>query len=223
MRMLSRAGYQAVSIDDFAAWWREKKVLPDNAFVLTFDDGYAGVHDFAAPILKALQWPAAVFLVAGKLGGRNDWENTAEPISTHALMDVAQLRSLSEQGFSLHSHSLKHDDLTTLEASVLEHDLRESRALISKIVAHESIYLAYPYGRHNETVRNAARRAGYALAFSVESGFNRPGEDGYRLRRLDVFGTDSPSMLLRKIRLGTNDGSLGHLVRYYFRRSLRFE
>lgn len=222
MQALARANWRAVNIEDFDAWQRGKKSLPENSFVLTFDDGFSGVHDFAAPILKNLEWPATVFLVAGKLGGQSDWEvTTGEPMLPHSLMDAAQLNSLSGQGFSLHSHSLLHHDLTTLDVSTLEQDLHNSRTLIANVCGQAPMYLAYPYGRHNEAVRNAARHAGFSAAFSVKSGFNRPGEDLFQIRRLDIFGTDSPAMLLRKIRLGTNDGSLAHLIRYYLRRILR--
>lgn len=222
MTALARANWRAVCIEDFDAWRRGEKSLPENSFVLTFDDGFAGVHDFAAPVLKNLGWPATVFLVAGKLGGESDWEvTTGEPMRPHPLMNAAQLRSLCAQGFSLHSHSLLHRDLTTLEAPTLAQDLCDSRILIAEIVGHVPMYLAYPYGRHNEAVRNAAQDAGFTLAFSVESGFNRPGERPHQIRRLDVFGTDTPAMLLRKVRLGTNDGSLAHLMQYYLRRILR--
>lgn len=222
MRALARAGYRSVSIEDFDAWCRGTQPLPEGAFVLTFDDGFTGVHDFAAPILKELEWPATVFVVAGKLGGKSDWEITIkEPMPPHPLMDVTQLRRLFAQGFSLHSHSLLHHDLTTLDISTLEQDLRDSRILIEDITGQSPAYLAYPYGRYNEAVCNVAQRVGFTMAFSVESGFNRPGEDAYQIRRLDVFGTDTPSMLLRKIRLGTNDGSLAHLMRYYLHRILR--
>jgi peptidoglycan/xylan/chitin deacetylase (PgdA/CDA1 family) len=221
MQALAQANWRAVSIEDFEAWRRGERSLPENSFVLTFDDGFTGVHDFAAPVLKTLGWPATVFLVAGKLAGHSDWKiTTGEPMLPHPLMDTAQLRALSAQGFSLQSHSLLHHDLTTLETSALEQDLRDSRALITGINGQAPTYLAYPYGRHNETVRNAAQRAGFTLAFSVESGFNRPGERAYQIRRLDVFGTDTPTMLLRKIRLGTNDGSLKHLMCYYLHRML---
>jgi hypothetical protein len=37
----------------------------------------------------------------------------------------------------------------------------------------------------------------------------------YRIRRLDVFGTDTPTMLLRKVFFGCNDGSLHQSLRYY--------
>lgn len=222
MQALVQANWRAVRIEDFAAWRRGEKSLPENSFVLTFDDGFTGVYDFAAPILKKLAWPATVFLVAGKLAGQSDWEvTTGEPMLPHPLMDASQLRSLSAQGFSLQSHSLLHHDLTTLDAATLEQDLRDSCALIAGISGQAPVYLAYPYGRHNEAVRNAAQRAGFTMAFSVESGFNRPGESAYQIRRLDVFGTDTPAMLLRKIHLGTNDGSLAYLIRYYLHRILR--
>lgn len=216
MQALAGAGYQAVSIEDFDAWRRGERPLPDNSFVLTFDDGFMGVHDFAAPVLKELGWPATVFVVAGKLGGQSDWEITVEePMPPHPLMDVPEFRKLSMQGFSLHSHSLMHHDLTRLDPDALERDLRASRTLIEEFSGQAPAYLAYPYGRHNETVRNIAQRAGFSAGFSVESGFNRPGQAAYQIRRLDVFGTDTPPMLLRKIRLGTNDGSFRQLMRYY--------
>ena len=222
MHALAEANWRAVSIEDFDIWRRGEKLLPENSFVLTFDDGFTGVYDFAGPLLKTLGWPATVFLVAGKLGGLNDWNvTTGEPMFPHPLMNVPQLRTLSALGFSLHSHSLLHHDLTTLDASTLAHDLCASRALIADIIGQTPVHLAYPYGRHNEAVRNATQLAGFATAFSVQSGFNRPGESAYQIRRLDVFGTDTPAMLLRKIRLGTNDGSLTHLMRYYFHRILR--
>lgn len=221
MQALARANWHATSIEDFDAWRRGEKSLPENSFVLTFDDGFTGVYDFAAPVLKKLEWPATVFLVAGKLGGQSDWEvTTGEPMPPHPLMNAAQLRSLSAQGFSLHSHSLLHHDLTTLETSALEQDLRDSRALIADISGQAPMYLAYPYGRHNEAVRSAAQRAGFTTAFSVESGFNRPGENAYQIRRLDVFGTDSAAALRRKITLGSNDGSLGYNLQYAANRLL---
>lgn len=222
MRALMKAGWQAVCIEDFDAWLRGQLALPEKTFVITFDDGFTDVHDFAAPILKTLGWPATVFVVAGKLGEQSDWGiTTGEAIRPHPLMSSAQLRELAAQGFSVHSHSLLHHDLTTLELSALERDLSDSRTLLADIFDRGVFYLAYPYGRHNETVRSAAQRAGYAMAVSVESGFNPPGQGRFQIRRLDVFGTDTPAMLLRKIRLGTNDGRLSYLMRYYLRRVLR--
>ena len=72
--------------------------------------------------------------------------------------------------------------------------------------------------RINERVEAATQATGYRAGFSTQPGFNRADVNRYRIRRLDVYGTDTPTMLLRKVRLGSNDGSLGHAARYYLDR-----
>ena len=47
--------------------------LPDGSFLLTFDDGFLGVYEYAVPVLRDLGWPATVFLVSQRIGGRDDW------------------------------------------------------------------------------------------------------------------------------------------------------
>lgn len=219
MRGLANAGYRSVSIEDFDSWRRGDKFLPKGAFLLTFDDGFAGVYDYAAPVLREMGWAATVFLVAGKLGGQSDWQLAGNDIMhPHPLMNKEQLHSLAAQGFSLQSHSLRHHDLTTLDTDALMIDLIDSRKCIAAISGQPPAFLAYPYGRHNEMVRVAAKATGFVSAFSVETGFNRPSVDPFRIRRLDIFGSDTTAMLLRKIRLGSNDGSLIALAKYYSRR-----
>lgn len=224
MHALAAAGYHAVGINAFESWLTGRQRLPEQSFVLTFDDGFMGVYDHALPVLESLGWPATVFIVAAKIGKQSDWQVTMRyPMPPHPLMGTAELRRLQAGGFSLQSHSLEHHDLTTLDPIALTHDLDESRTRIANITGDDAPrYLAYPYGRYDARVRQAAASAGFTLAFSVESGFNSPTQDHYHIRRLDVFGSDSPAMLLRKIRLGTNDGRLTYLARYYLQRALRW-
>jgi peptidoglycan/xylan/chitin deacetylase (PgdA/CDA1 family) len=130
-------------------------------------------------------------------------------------MNAGQIRELHLQGFSYHSHTRSHRDLTILSAGELREELEGSRRELEILVESPVAYLAYPFGRYNDLVIEAARAAGYRAAFSVLPGFNRLGIDPYRIRRLDVFGSDSVAMLMRKIHLGSNDGSLGAVLRYY--------
>lgn len=113
MRALADGGHRAVSIADFWAWLLGGHDLPDGSFVLTFDDGFLGVHEHAAPILAALGWPAAVFLVSALIGKRDDWLQSESPnAARHPLLDRSHIESLAKQGFSFHSHSRRHADLT---------------------------------------------------------------------------------------------------------------
>jgi peptidoglycan/xylan/chitin deacetylase (PgdA/CDA1 family) len=215
MRTLEHAGWRAVTIDDFFNWLNGIAQLPEQSFLLTFDDGFLGVHEHAAPVLKALGWPAAVFLVSQLIGQRDAWCEDHNPSgATYPLMNASQIHELRMQGFSFHSHTRSHPDLPGLDDKELHDQLAGSRDDLQALLGASVDYLAYPYGHYDERVLRAAQAAGYRAAFSVQPGFNRREVDRFRLRRLDVFGTDTPAMLRRKITLGSNDGSLGHTLRY---------
>lgn len=221
MRILARSGWQAVSIANFFTWLDGKLELPQQSFLLTFDDGFLGVHEHAAPVLAALGWPATVFLVSQLIGQRDAWCEAHNPSGiTYPLMSASHIRELREQGFSFHSHTRHHADLPTLDDRALQEQLAGAREDLQALLGEAVDYLAYPYGRYDDRVLRVAQSAGYRAAFSVQPGFNRRDIDRFRLRRLDVFGTDSATALRRKITFGTNNGSLEYGIRYSTKRML---
>lgn len=216
MQMLHTKGWQAVSLDQFMGWLDAQHELPEKAFLLTFDDGFLGVYEHAAPVLEKLDWPATVFLVSSLIGKRDSWCEQHNPSgATYPLMDADHIRALQGRGFRFESHTRQHADLPTLDDGALHAELAGARAELTALLGRQVDYLAYPFGRYDDRVAEAARTAGYVAAFCTQPGFNRRDIARYRLRRLDVFGTDSPAALLRKVRLGSNDGSVGNSLRYH--------
>lgn len=215
MQALAGNGWQAISLDTFIAWLEGREKIPERAFLLTFDDGFLGVFEHAAPVLAALNWPATVFLVSSLIGRRDEWCAAENPGgATYPLMDAPHIRELTSQGFRFESHTRSHASLPKLDDATLKNELIGARTELSDLLGRSVNYLAYPFGHLDDRVVEAAQAAGYQAAFSTRPGFNRAGEDRYRLRRLDVFGSDSASALLRKIRLGSNDGSLRNSIHY---------
>ena len=60
---LLQLGFEPWSLRRLLSTLADGQGLPTRAFVVTFDDGYANVHDYAWPILRELKIPATVFLV----------------------------------------------------------------------------------------------------------------------------------------------------------------
>ena len=215
MHALADAGWQAAAIGDFFSWLDQGAALPQKTFLLTFDDGFLGVHEHAAPVLAELRWPATVFLVSGLLGKTDEWTATQNPDgATHPLMNAGHIGELSKQRFSFQSHTRTHADLTMLDDGSLRDQLTGSRIDLEALLGMPVECLAYPFGRYDDRVLAAAKAAGYRAAFSVQPGFNRRDVDRFRLRRLDVFGGDSAAALKRKTLLGSNDGRLRTIARY---------
>jgi peptidoglycan/xylan/chitin deacetylase (PgdA/CDA1 family) len=222
MRALEGAGYTAVPIETLVAWLEGCSAkLPARPFVLTFDDGFADLHRHAWPLLHDLGWPATIFLVTGLIGDHDRWmQLPGRHRPRTPLLTAAQVAEMAAAGIRFHSHSSTHADLVTLSGDALTEEIARSRQRLGELLGRPVDCFAYPFGHHDERVVAAVKAAGYRAAFSVLSGFNQRDADRWRIRRLDVFGTDTPRELLRKVRLGTNDGSLRAACRYYWRRLL---
>jgi peptidoglycan/xylan/chitin deacetylase (PgdA/CDA1 family) len=219
MQQLAAEGYRAVPLDRLLSWLEGEAPLKEGDFVLTFDDGYLGVREHALPILEQLSWPCAVFLVTDLLGGVDAWtRNDQTPGCQHALLNAHDVLAMRHRGCSFHSHTRRHKSLPSLDDASLTAELAGSRAALTALLGTADYCLSYPYGHVDERVEAATRAAGYRAAFSVQSGFNRRTVNPLRIRRIDVFGTDSSRALLRKVRLGTNDGSMLTELGYHWRR-----
>lgn len=219
MQCLAGHGMRAVPIEAFVDWLDGDAPLSSGAFVLTFDDGFLGVRTYAWPVLERLRWPFAVFLVTDLIGGVDTWQrNDGTSGGRQPLLAADDIAAMRAGGCSFHSHTRRHPSLPRLDDAALADELAGSRAALGRLLGQVPDCLAYPYGHVDARVEAAARAAGYRAGFSVQPGFNRPGADPFRIRRIDVFGTDSPGALLRKLRLGTNDGRASAMWGYYLRR-----
>ena len=220
MERLADQGYLACTLDDFLDWHAGRRDLPAQTLMLSFDDGFCGVLDTALPVLRSLEWPFTVFIVTDRRGQQADWITGPGARGRDCcLMNDEEIGELLAAGASVESHTATHCSLSSLADTRLEDELERSRSAIQALTGKPARALAYPYGDHDDRVIGFARRAGYEAAFSVNPGFNRPQLLPMALRRLDVHGSDSAHALLRKVRYGTNDGSLGHHARYLVRRA----
>ena len=216
MQALQRKGFRAVTIDAFVTWLEGGSALPEGALLITFDDGFRGVRDHALPVMERMGWPFTVFLVSDLIGRDDAWTRAQNPAGvTYPLLDADEILDMQRRGVGFHSHTRSHASLPTLDNAALADQLAGSRVQLGRLLGHEVAYLAYPFGHLDGRVEAAARAAGYRAAFSTQSGFNRQDVNRLCIRRIDVYGTDSPAMLLRKIRLGSNDGGLAHAAAYY--------
>lgn len=172
--------------------------LPRGMAALTFDDGFTSVHTQVLPQLRRTGLPATVFLVAETLtdqGRAVDWVDRppAYPLTTLTLDQVHEMR---DAGIDFQSHSWAHRDLTTLPYDECLDDLRRSRELLQDLLGAPVTQLAYPRGRHNPTVRRAARDAGYDHAFALPESREQTG--AYAVPRVGVHRGNGTAVLAVK-------------------------
>lgn len=165
------------------------KVMPE--VLITFDDGFSSINDHALPMLQELGWGAVIFLISGFLGRNDDWDVRILG-RRRPLLTWSQVKAWSDAGFVFGSHSRTHRDLTALTPASLERELLDSKREIEDAIGREVMTLSYPFGRHNERVRDAARDAGYDAAFAV----NGSAGDRFAIPRVNIHAL----MTIRELR-----------------------
>ena len=203
VRWLARRGYAGIRTSDWVKWRREGTGLPDKPVLLTFDDGYADLADYALPLLRRYGFGAAVYIVTGQLGGTNAWDE-ARGSGTHRLMTPEQICYWDTQGVEFGAHTRTHANLTTLPANELTKEIVGSRDDLAKLLGSRVASFSYPYGFQNQAVQECVRGA-FDLALLADDGTKSLNDlltNPYLLRRTMVQPDDGLADLECRLRWG---------------------
>ncbi|MFJ7076726.1 polysaccharide deacetylase family protein [Streptomyces sp. NPDC098781] len=184
MALIGDLGLTPVRTADLAARWRSGKPLPERPVLITFDDGYEGVHRHALPVLAKHGFPATVFVSTGWLKGPHDMGGGLD-----TMLDWDQVRELAEADVEIGGHSHTHPQLDQLPDGRLRSELILCKEIISDQLGTVPASFAYPYGYSSRRVREAVRETGYAQALAVNNGLARRRQGPYALTRLTVRRT----------------------------------
>lgn len=218
MKALREKGYAPVSLTRLQKYLADGAGLPKNPVAVTLDDGFADNYTDALPILRQYEIPATVFLAVNALGGENRWM-TENGYPSRPMLDWSQIDRMQAAGIGFGSHTLSHPRLSQLDRDTAMQEIRGSKQALEERLRSAVDHFAYPYGDWSGETVELVREAGYSLACSTRSGFNRRDADPLLLRRIEVYGTDPAWKLLQKLRFGTNDAGLLEPAKYYWKRA----
>ena len=208
MHALAKAGWTTLTLDQFAAAAHSDDSafrVPHSAFLLTFDDGYAELAEFAYPVIADLGFTATTFLITDYIGKTNAWDiqYTRAPLRH---LDWDAIEAWQGNGLDFASHSASHARLTWLEDARVADELSRSREeLVKRLGSGAGSAVAYPFGAVDGRVARLAAEAGYALGFDGVAGVEG---DPLRLSRIPVYVWDAAD-----VPFGLRDDELGVLGR----------
>ena len=163
MSWLKAHGLRGVAIGTLVDAMRAGR--PRGLVGITFDDGYVNVLEAAVPELRRHGFTATMFIISGRLGGSNEWdEGPAWP-----LMSAGQVGQVADAGMEVGSHGATHVRLAGLGADRLEAEVSGSRTSIGEFMGAPIRGFAYPYGSMDAAARGAVRDAGYEYACAVQT------------------------------------------------------
>lgn len=182
---LQELGYHFISYDDLIKYNKNEKALPKNSCIVTFDDGWDGVYDYAYPIAK-YNVPITSFIVNYLVGtdGYFTWE---------------QAKEMKESGIvTIASHSLDHTKFDEKELKEAIENVEQSYEDIKQRLNSEEKIFTYPYGLYTEEQIEELGKIGY-IQNLTDNRINKSSKlDMKRLHRCYPLN-DNPLEIILKI------------------------
>jgi peptidoglycan/xylan/chitin deacetylase (PgdA/CDA1 family) len=119
--------------------------------------------------------------------------NDVSYIDENLFMTWKQLKSLSDKGMEIGSHTVHHRILAKLQEKEQKYEIEHSKVILEKELNIEINAIAYPVGRknsYNALSKTLVASTGYQFAFNNEPGINKLKFDRYDLNRFSVDRQD---------------------------------
>jgi peptidoglycan/xylan/chitin deacetylase (PgdA/CDA1 family) len=197
---LKQHRFRSLSTADVVAWARDDRPLPPRGVLLTFDDGYGDLAEWAFPVLEAAGYGALVFVVTGLLGENNAWDASSGNAG-HRLLTADEIRSWTTRGIEAGAHTRTHPPLDRIPSDQAEHEIVGSKDDLEELIQAPVRAFAYPYGASGDDGRQIAA-ANFSVAFNDADGPNRAGCDRFWMNRSIVQPHDTGVDLRMRIRFG---------------------
>ncbi|GKS14645.1 hypothetical protein YDYSY3_56450 [Paenibacillus chitinolyticus] len=219
LTFLKKENYHFITLQQFKSFMAGGNV-PENAVLVTFDDGYESLYDQAYPVLKELQVPAVNFEITGTL---------ADPRARKLhFLDERQLRTIATDrdaniSCQCHSDSMhdKQNGKPLLTTNIVVDGKEETEEQYKKRVINDALdckkklkkageeevdSYAYPYGYYDARATSLLQSVGYKYGFTVLSEMTTRADDPMQISRITAGSPDiTPQVLNRTIQRNVMD------------------
>ncbi|MBQ2009878.1 MAG: polysaccharide deacetylase family protein [Selenomonadaceae bacterium] len=179
MKWLKEYGYTSITPEELYEFIVNGSELPEKPVLITFDDGYKDNYTNAYPIMKKYGFKGTIFVVTGFLGVYDNY------------MTWEQAKELSDNGFSIESHTYSHKSMTEASDEEISKELTKSRDTIRNKLGIEADFMAYPTGTYNLHIAELVQKAGYKGAFTIKYDNVSRESNVYALERVPIFHTEN--------------------------------
>jgi len=195
MDYLQTNGYQPISLADLDQIINKKTSMPENAILLTFDDGLKSYSDFVAPLLDIYGYPSVLSVVSGWVDGNNPPEEYKDNLMSWDELRDAKNNPLIE--IISHSHELHtnvqsnpqgnyapagvtriyspitgHYETETQYRQRITADLKRSVARLKEELNITPIGITWPYGSYDNVLADEAKLLGMRFQLTLDDGPN---------------------------------------------------
>lgn len=167
-------GYTVITPDELINALRTNSQVLSKSIVITLDDGYRDIYEYAYPILKKYNLKASLAIPTGLMEGSD-------------YLTWPQIEEMGRSGLvSFMNHTWSHYSLGKADIDKIKYEITTAKQQLEQHGQSSNIFV-YPYGSLTNKVIEILGQNGFAGAFSTTSG---------------IYQCDSFIMSLHRTRIG---------------------
>lgn len=203
MEMLRTNGFHVISLDQYKDFMLNEGTVPDNAVLITFDDGYKSFYTEAFPILQEYNYSAVNFVIVSDVANEStsskgrpkfSWDDMKEmkkagmyfynhtnDLHKYGAMreDGMQKPVMTRRQYFKDEKRMETDEEYTAR---ITNDLTTAELKLKEELGNTYGVIAFPYGAYNKEVLEIVKSVGIELSFTVKEGINERGQiNGFRV------------------------------------------
>ncbi len=190
MEYLKANGWESVSLAELIAWQRGEFTMPEKPMMITFDDGFASVVEYAEPIMRELDLKGVAAIIGSeceKYSENGEYDPEWSDLSWEAAADMAERGVLEVQCHTWDLHSMedavgcgkRYGESLGAYRRRLSTDISRFISACAKHDLALSYSIAYPFGVYDANTTDVIRDMGFLAAFTCTEQINHlTGEEG---------------------------------------------
>jgi peptidoglycan/xylan/chitin deacetylase (PgdA/CDA1 family) len=158
MQYLRDNGYRSISAEGLAHALLNHQQLPPKTVVITMDDGYVDIYQYAFPILKKYNMIGSLMVPAGLV-------DNADYLTWSQLQEMVK-----DPHIRIYNHTYSHADIADADENTLHAEvIFPNEEFQTKLGIHIDVF-TYPYGSFSDNAIAFLKQNGFIAAFSTLSG-----------------------------------------------------
>lgn len=191
MQLLKQEGFHVITMKQYREFMLDRAPVPDNAVLLTFDDGYESFYKLAFPILQKYGYTAVNFIIVSDVDNTNKhqvpkltWEQMREMkragmgfynhtynLHYYGVVD-AEGGTRPAASSLLYIHDENRNELNEEYYRRVTGDLAHAERRLKEELGNTDSAIAFPYGSYNEKLLEICDSLGIHLKFNIGLGLS---------------------------------------------------
>ena len=151
--------------------------LPEKAVVITFDDGYRSLMDYARPAMTPYGFTGTVFVITELMDK-----------GLEQYLTWPQAEALYAQGWKIEPHTKSHQQLAGRDRDFQLYEMLGSLQTVAAHIGVQPRFFNYPAGRYDDLTLQLAHEMNLWGGVSTEFGREHTLQSLYTLTRVRVDG-----------------------------------